>query len=133
MSSLGEHATGPYAEEARERWGNTDAYRESQRRTSSYSTKDWQRVQAEGEAVVAAVLTAMQAGLPANSAEAMAAAELHRRQIDDNFYPCSYEMQINLAEMYLADERFADYYDRHAAGLAKYLVEAIYANARAQS
>ena len=34
--------------EAEQRWGDTDAWKESQRRTARYSKEDWQRIQAEG-------------------------------------------------------------------------------------
>ena len=78
-------------------------------------------------------MSAMQAGLAVDSPEAMAAAEAHRAGINDRFYPCSYEMQTNLADMYLADARFTAYYDQHMDGLAKYVSEAIHANAIAKS
>ena len=38
-------------------------------------------------------------------------------------------MQLGLADMYEADARFRDYYDRHGQGLTDYLVAAIRANA----
>ena len=126
---FGDHDPTAYADEVRARWGETDAYAESSRRTSTYSKEDWHRVQAEGDEVVTAFASAMAAGLPADSSEAKAAAELHRRQIDRNFYACSYEMQTGLAAMYLADERFTKYYDDRAPGLAQYVHDAIYANA----
>jgi hypothetical protein len=71
----------------------------------------------------------MEAGKPADSPEAMDGAEAHRRQIDEAFYPCSYEMHVGLAEMYLADPRFTATYEKIAPGLAQYLHDAIKANA----
>ncbi|HEY7525820.1 MAG TPA: MerR family transcriptional regulator [Candidatus Limnocylindria bacterium] len=118
-----------YKLEVEERWGETDAYRESARRTRGYTKADWQRIKAEGQAAVEKVVGAMRAGKPAASEEAMEGAELHRLQIDRNFYPCSYEMQVGLAEMYLADPRFTATYETIAPGLAQYLHDAIKANA----
>jgi DNA-binding transcriptional MerR regulator len=118
-----------HAAEVEERWGDTEAYRESTRRTRGYTTADWQRIRAEGQAAVDRLVAAMQAGKPADSAEAMEGAELHRLQIDRNFYPCSYEMQVGLAEMYLADPRFTATYEKIAPGLAQYAHDAIKANA----
>jgi MerR family transcriptional regulator, thiopeptide resistance regulator len=86
-----------HAAEVQERWGDTDAYRESARRTRSYTKDDWLRIKAEGEAVGLAFQAALEAGLPADSVEAMDAAEAHRLQIDRAFYPCSYEMHVGLA------------------------------------
>jgi DNA-binding transcriptional MerR regulator len=112
-----------------ERWGDSDAYRESKRRTSSYTKADWQRIKAQGQAAVEQVVAAMKAGKPADSPEAMDGAEAHRRQIDEAFYPCSYEMHVGLAEMYIADPRFTATYEKIAPGLAQYLHDAIKANA----
>ena len=118
-----------YQEETQERWGHTEAYRESQRRTSRYTKEDWARQASESGDIEGAFVAAMQAGLPSDSAEAKAAAERHRLQIDTWFYPCSHEMQTGLAEMYVADPRFTAHYEARAAGLAQYVHDAIVANA----
>jgi hypothetical protein len=59
----------------------------------------------------------------------MDAAEAHRRQIDTAFYPCSHEMHTGLAEMYVADPRFSATYEAIAPGMARYVHDAILANA----
>jgi DNA-binding transcriptional MerR regulator len=122
-----------HAEEVQERWGDTDAYRESARRTKAYTKADWQRINAEGQAATQKMVTAMRAGLPANTPEAMEGAEAHRLQIDRAFYPCSYEMHVGLAEMYLADPRFTATYEKIAPGLAQYVHDAIKANATSRA
>lgn len=118
-----------YADEAAARWGQTDAYRESERRTADYGVAEWTQAQAAGESVVAAFLGCLADGVPADSARAMHAAEEHRAQICHWYYPCSYDLHVELAQMYLADDRFTAYYDRHAPGLAQYVHDAILANA----
>ena len=118
-----------HAAEVEERWGDSDPYRESSRRAASYTKADWERIKAQGAAAIEQVVDAMCAGKAADSPEAMAGAEAHRRQIDDAFYPCSYEMHVGLAEMYLADPRFTATYEKIAPGLAQYLHDAIKANA----
>ena len=69
-------------------------------------------------------------GCPPTAAEAMDAAEAHRRLISDWFYSCSAEMHIGLAEMYLADPRFTKTFEEMAPGLAQYVHDAILANAK---
>ncbi len=118
-----------YETEAKERWGDTDAYKISTARVANYSEADWAIQKAEQQAAVDLFIAAMQAGLPADSSEAGAPAEEHRLQIDKWFYPCSYEMQSGLAQMYIADERFAKFYNDQADGLAQYVHDAIIANA----
>ncbi len=118
-----------HGEEVRARWGDTDAYRESARRTREYGAEDWARVQAESEQVEARLAALMAAGVPSDDAAAMDAAEAHRLVIDRWFYPCSHEMHAGLGDMYVADERFEAHYDQRAPGLATYLRDAILANA----
>jgi DNA-binding transcriptional MerR regulator len=126
---FGDFDPSEHAAEVEERWGDTDAYRESKRRASGYTKADWQRIKAQGQAAIEQVVAAMNAGKPADSPLAMDGAEAHRRQIDDAFYPVSYEMHVGLAEMYIADPRFTATYEKIAPGLAQYLHDAIKANA----
>jgi MerR family transcriptional regulator, thiopeptide resistance regulator len=118
-----------YAAEAEQRWGRSDAYRESQRRAASYGKDDWLRLKEEQERLYQQIGDAMDGGAPPDSARAMDLAEQHRGQISRWFYDCSYEIHRGLAEMYVADHRFTETLDRQRAGLAAYLREAILANA----
>ena len=129
LEVFGEFEPEAYADEVRERWGETDAYRESARRAARYTKADWQRMKAQAAATTERFAAAMRAGLPSDGGDAMDAAEAHRRQIDEAFYPCSYEMHSGLAEMYLADPRFTAAYEKVAPGLAQYVHDAILANA----
>jgi DNA-binding transcriptional MerR regulator len=115
--------------EARERWGDTEAHRESARRTKRYTKADWQRYKRESAALVQDLAALMDQGVPPKDARAMDAAERHRLQIDRWFYPCSREMHIELGCMYVADPRFTANYDAARPGMAKYLCDAIAANA----
>ena len=62
-------------------------------------------------------------------AHAVALAEEHRQHIGRWYYECSYEIHTGLADMYVADERFEAFYESLKAGLARYLRDAIHANA----
>ena len=120
---------GPYAGEARERWGETDAYRESMRRAKKYSKADWAQIKAAGEEPVEALKALMAAGTPPTDPAAMDAADRARLHIDRWFYPCSREFHVGLASLYESDARFAEYYEKRAPGLRDYVVAAIRANA----
>jgi DNA-binding transcriptional MerR regulator len=126
---FGDHDPSQYEEEARQRWGDTESYRQSQQRASSYSKEDWLRLKAEAETVNQGLLAAMRAGVPADGTAAMDAAEAHRQHISRWFYDCGYDLHRGLADMYLADERFTAHYDDQAPGLARYAHDAIHANA----
>ena len=126
---FGEGFSEESAREAEERWGDTDAYRQSQERTRRYTKDDWRRIAAEGEEVTARFVALMRAGAAPDSAEAMDAAEVHRAQIDRWFYAVAHPMHRGLADMYLADPRFTATYDDREPGLAQYVHDAIHANA----
>ncbi len=127
---LGDFDPKQHEDEARERWGDTDAYKESARRSARYNKEDWKRIKAEQDEIVEAFASAMVAGLAPDTDEAMDIAERHRLGIDGNFYPCSNEMHVNLGRMYVADPRFTKHYEDRAPGLARYVCEAIEANAK---
>lgn len=126
---FGEFDPDQYAEEAQERWGQTDAYRESQRRISRYTKEDWQRHKAEYEDWARRFVAVMESGAPADSEQARELAEEHRQLISRWFYECSYEMHTGLADMYVDDPRFTAYFEKIKPGMARYLSEAIHANA----
>jgi DNA-binding transcriptional MerR regulator len=126
---FGDFIPDDHAEEVEQRWGDTDAYRESSRRTSRYTKDDWQRNKAESKDWARRLVDVMASGRPAESSEAKQLAEEHRQHISRWFYECSYEIHTGLADMYLADERFTATYENIQPGLAQYLHDAIHANA----
>lgn len=128
MSDAGHN---PWESEARERWGDTDAYKESTRRAAKYSKDDWTKIKAEMEGIETGLADAMASGDAPDSERARHLAEQARLHIDRWFYPCSHRMQVGLADMYTADPRFRAHYDERAAGLAEYVAGAIRANAAA--
>lgn len=121
-----------YEDEARERWGHTAAYRESARRTASYGEAEWAQIRAEADQLVNDFAGLMRSGEPAGGERARALAERHRQHITRWFYPVSVQMHRNLAQLYIADARFASSYDKVAAGLASYVHDAVIAGADAQ-
>jgi len=129
FEAFGDFDPKEYEAEAEERWGNTDAYKESARRTKRYTKEDWIEVRKETEAVNEALAALLAEGVPAGDPRAMDQAEQHRLNIDKRFYAVSYEMHVGLAEMYIMDPRFTANYEKVAPGLAQYMHDAILANA----
>lgn len=121
-----------HADEAAERWGDTDPYRVSAARAATYTKADWERMKAESGSITNRLADSLRAGLPADGPQAMDAAEAHRQLITTWFYDCSVDMHVGLAEMYVADPRFTATYEAVAPGLAEYVRDAIVANAARQ-
>jgi DNA-binding transcriptional MerR regulator len=126
---FGEGFSEEYAREAEERWGDTDAWRQSRDRTTRYTKDDWRRIAAEGEQVTERFAALQRAGTPPGAVAAMDAAEEHRAYIDRWFYDLGHPMHRCLGDMYVTDPRFTKTYDDREPGLAAFVRAAIHANA----
>ncbi len=116
-----------YDDEVRSRWGDTEAYREAEQRTSKYTQKDFTAAKKDQEAATEMFVQAFGNSLPVQSEQTQNAVRAHREAITKWFYPCSVEMQKNLALMYLEDPRFKEYYEGRVRGLAQYVHDSIMA------
>jgi hypothetical protein len=114
-----------YEKEVIERWGDTNAYRQSKANTSKYSKDDFEAAKVDQEAATELFVYAFGNSLPIDSPKAQEAVFAHREAITKWFYDCSIEMQKNLALMYIEDPRFKEYYDGRVRGLAQYVHDAI--------
>lgn len=112
-----------YAQEVKERWGQTDAYQQSQKKTAQYSAADWERIQTRTQGIYQQIVAGMNLGPEAPEVQA-AVADL-RQSISDYYYDCSPEIFKGLGEMYVADARFTAYFEKIQPGLATFLSQAI--------
>lgn len=119
--------------EVRERWGDTEAYRQSHERARQYSKDDWLRMKAEVDAINQSFIQSLDSGAASTSTVAMGVAEEHRQHITRWFYECQPEMHRGLGELFVQDPRFAATWDALRPGLAEYVSAAFIANAEAQS
>jgi len=118
-----EDAKKKYAEEAKERWGGSAAYKESMKRTSSYTKEDWARIQKESTAIFQGF-----ADIRSESPQGEKAQDLVRQwkdHLDQFYYDCSNEILAGLGQMYIADERFTKNLDKFGEGTAAFMSKAI--------
>jgi DNA-binding transcriptional MerR regulator len=118
-----------WEQEAEQRWGDTDAWKQSQQRTGSYTKDDWQRIQTEAAALNERIAAAMAAGEAPDGEAGMDLAEQHRQHICENFYDCTFEIHRGIASLYVGDQRFTATMDQVAPGMAQWLHDAMLANA----
>lgn len=116
-------------QEARARWGDTEAFKESQRRSAAYTKEDWMAIKREADENIQAFADAIKAGEPAGGTRAMELAEAHRRHISRWFYDCGAELHKSLAALYISDPRFSEPWEKIAPGFSQYVHDAILANA----
>ncbi|GAA1929985.1 MerR family transcriptional regulator [Streptomyces sodiiphilus] len=118
-----------YDREAERRWGTTEAWEQSRRRAAALGKEDWRRIKEESDGLHRRLAGLLAAGEAPDGEAAMELAEEQRRQISRYFYDCTYDIHTGLARMYIEDQRFTATYEEIHPGLARYLHDAILANA----
>ena len=120
-----ETARQQYEDEAKQRWGDTDAYKESQTKTTGYSKDKWNDVLAGMNGVFAEFAACKKCGDSADSETAQQIVKKLQDYITANFYHCNDDILAGLGQMYVCDERFKNNIDKNGEGTAEFVSEAI--------
>ena len=115
-----------YENEARERYGNTAAYREHEQKTKNYTKEKWAEANDGMMAIFAEFSACKQSGAEADSNEAQALVAKPQAHITENYYTCTDEILAGLGKMYVADKRFKKNIDKYGDGTAEFAAEAIH-------
>ena len=111
--------------EARERYGNTAAYREHEKNTKNYTKEKWAEATDGLMAIFAEFAACKESGASVDSVEAQALVAKLQAHITANYYTCTDEILAGLGKMYVADERFKKNIDKYGEGTAEFVAEAI--------
>ncbi len=114
-----------YGKEIREKYGK-EAVEASNQKFMNMTQEEADEVAVLSERFMASIKMAFETGDPA-SETAQEAADLHRQWLC-HFWPdgsYSKEAHYGLAQMYVEDSRFTEYYDRETPGLTAFLKEVI--------
>lgn len=120
-----ENARDEYMQEARERWGDTKAYREYLDKTKDFSVEKMNNAEAQLDMIFAEFAECMTGGSEFSDCKAQRIAEKLQMHITENYYKCTTDILSGLAWMYVDDERFKNNIDRHGKGTAEYASKAI--------
>ena len=120
-----ETARQQYEDEAKQRWGDTDAYKQSQAKTAGYSKDKWNDVLTGLNGVFAEFAECRNSGESAGSDTAQRLVKKLQDYITENFYHCTDDIFAGLGQMYICDERFKNNIDSHGEGTAEFVSEAI--------
>lgn len=112
-----------YGREIRNQYGD-QAVNRSYERLQELTRQQYEQWESLGNEVIATLLEAMAGGDPAGEL-AQKTADLHRQWLSYTWDSYSREAHAGLARMYVEDERFSGYYDRHQPGAAVFLRDAI--------
>ena len=114
-----------YDNEARSRWGDTDAYREHEQKTKNYTKEKWTEANDGLMAIFAEFAACKDSGASADSDEAQALVTKLQDHITAQYYTCTDEILAGLGKMYVCDERFKKNIDKHGDGTAEFASKAI--------
>lgn len=112
-----------YAEEAKEKYGDSDAYKECNKKTAKYTKEDWSTISGEADNIMKKLVLLMD--IDPRDSQVQEVVEEYRQYITKNFYQCTREIFRGLGELYVTDERFTANFDKYKPGLAQFLSDAI--------
>lgn len=113
-----------YGREIRDRYGKS-VVNQSNAKVQQMTEQDYKAITQLEREMFNALAQAMKEGDP-RSGVAQHAADLHKQWLTYYWSDYSQEAHAHLAQMYVDDDRFSAYYDRHQPGTAKFLRDAIY-------
>lgn len=115
-----------YGKEIREKYGE-ETINQSYEKLKGMSEQQWQKAQELSQLIDETLYKAFNQGDPASEL-AQKVCDLHRQWICMYWKNKTYSKEAHkaLAQMYVEDERFTQYYDRIAVGCTKFLRDAIF-------
>lgn len=113
-----------YTKEAKERWGNTEAYRQSQEQVKKMTKEDFARVQKENDELLLKIIAVMDK--EPGSPEVLTLIAQHYNSLR-TFYEPNLKLYHGLADMYISDPRFTAFYEKRHEGLAQFMHDAMIA------
>ena len=113
-----------YKAEAKEKWGNTEAYREYEQKTAEQKESNYDKL-AKELMILFAEIGALRQQEPGDEAVQEKIASL-QGFITEHYYACTKEILSGLGEMYVCDERFRKNIDKAGGeGTAAFVRQAI--------
>ncbi|MFE7131685.1 MerR family transcriptional regulator [Streptomyces sp. NPDC057638] len=119
-----------WSAQARQRYGETEQWRQFAERSAARGPEEWRAVSDAVAALDRELGQAMAAGVAPGSPEADRLVERHRA-VFAAYFPLTRRMQVCLARRYETDPGFAAHYDGVRAGLAGWFRRCVDASARA--
>lgn len=112
-----------YAAEVKERWGNSDAYAEFEKKTRYYNDEQFKIMDGKGMDILKEF--GQNRTLAPDSVQAQVLVEKWHKYITENYFTCTKEILSCLGQMYIGDERFKQNIDQYGEGTAAFMAASI--------
>lgn len=113
-----------YTNEAKEKWGHTEAFKQSQKRVGKMSKSEIKKISDEQIELAQNIAEYMKSKLSTESIKTQKLIEKHYNQLR-YFYEPTKEIYKGLADIYVSDPRFKLYFENISLGLAQYMHDAM--------
>lgn len=120
--AFGEDTVKKYAEEVKQRWGHTEAYKQSMERYAKTTKEDLEKYKHDADIFMKKVAETADKGATSPEFQELIAQHFNALR---TWYEPNFEMYRGLATMYVDDPRFTAYYEKYKPGLAKIFSEAM--------
>ncbi len=114
-----------YKAEVKQRWGKTEAFKESEKRTAGYSDENFIKIEQGINSIMAEFAALKSTGVSPSDEAAFEAVEKLKDFITQTQYNCTNAILSCLGDMYVSDERFKKNIDRNGTGTAEFINTAI--------
>ncbi len=112
-----------YGKEIRQKYGD-EVIDKSNEKFNNMTEEQYNEVEALAAQIIETLKNAMKTNDPSSDL-AQEAAELHKKWLCYYWEKYSKDAHAGVAQMYVYDERFKEYYDKHQDGMAEFLRDAI--------
>lgn len=120
--TFGEDTIKKYADEVKQRWGHTDAYKQSMERSKNATKEDLEKYKKDSDIFMKKVAETADKGATSPEMQELIAQHFDALRM---WYEPNLEMYEGLAHMYVDDPRFTAYYEKYKPGLAKIFSDAM--------
>ena len=114
-----------YKEEVKEKWGNTDAFKEYSEKMKNYSKDKQSSLTDEMNNLFGEFSACMKNSLKPDSENVQNLVKRLQNRISYNYYHCTPDILSGLGQMYVYDERFRENIDKNGVGTAEFVSAAI--------
>ena len=114
-----------YKEEVKEKWGNTDAFKEYSEKMKNYSKDKQSSLTDEMNNLFGEFSACMKNSLKPDSENVQDLVKRLQNRISYNYYHCTPDILSGLGQMYVYDERFRENIDKNGVGTAEFVSAAI--------
>lgn len=114
-----------YQNEVKEKYANTEAYKQYSYKTKNYSQEKWEQINQGLNDIFYQFSVCLKNNNDPSSIETLQLVKNLKNYITNNYYTCTNDILLSLGQMYVNDQRFKNNIDKFQEGTAEFVNIAI--------